>query len=180
MKVISRLFQSGEAPSRGSARIQGATEEAASMSIHQYVIYTQLGRMSVRQQHANRSIVHHAMIAASGSICATGHADFIVTDASGRVLRNTKAERIAEQDRFVDLVLNGIPKHPLVSVLLKSYSAAVNDPADEFIHLFEICDALKKHFGDEKKAKKQLGISDTSRKNLWGCLGKLANNEPVE
>jgi hypothetical protein len=60
--------------------------------------------------------------------------------------------------------------------LLKSYRAAVNDPADEFIHLFEIRDALKKHFGGEHNAKKQLGVSDTR----WTRLGKLANNEPVE
>jgi hypothetical protein len=135
----------------------------------------ELGRMRVHQQRANGSIVHHAMIAALGSIAIAGHADFIVTDASGRVLRDSKAERIAEQYRFVDLVLKGVPKHPLVSVLLKSYSSAVNDPANEFIHLFEIREALQKHFGDEQNAKKQLGISNTK----WGRLGILANTKPV-
>jgi hypothetical protein len=136
------------------------------------------GRMSIHQQRANGSPVYHAIIAASGSICATGrsgHADFIVTDASGRILRNSKAERIAEQDRFVDLILKGIPKHPLVSVLLKSYGDAVNDPDNELVHLFEIRDALAKHFGKDQTAQKRLQITEE-----WKRLGKLANDEPVE
>jgi hypothetical protein len=48
MKVIAHVFQSGEAPSRGPARIQEAAEEAVSMSIHQYETYTHT-RNSVRR-----------------------------------------------------------------------------------------------------------------------------------
>jgi len=42
MQAISRFFQSGEAPSRGPIGIRVATKQAASTSMHQYVIYTQL------------------------------------------------------------------------------------------------------------------------------------------
>src|SRR5207302_2774119 len=41
VNVITPLFQSGDAPSRGPRRIQGSTDQTASTFIHQYVIYTQ-------------------------------------------------------------------------------------------------------------------------------------------
>jgi hypothetical protein len=43
--VITPLFQSGDAPSRGPRSIQGSTEQTASIFIHQYVIYTQTQAM---------------------------------------------------------------------------------------------------------------------------------------
>jgi hypothetical protein len=55
--------------------------------------------------------------------------------------------------------------------LLASYSAAVNDPANELVHLYEIRDALKKHFGGESEAQKQLSITASE----WKRLGHLAN-----
>jgi hypothetical protein len=39
--VITPLFQSGDAPSRGPRRIQRSTEQTALIFIRQYVIYTQ-------------------------------------------------------------------------------------------------------------------------------------------
>ena len=143
-----------------------------------HLAYTPLDLESIRiYQHHSDGHTNTA-ITLKGSIVAisSGSAEFVLTDSTGRILRDSKAERITEQDRYIDLIVNGDEKHPLVSALWRSYGAAVNDPADEFIHLFEIRDALKKHFGDEQNAKKELGISDTK----WKRLGILANSEPVE
>src|SRR5262245_18724200 len=64
----------------------------------------------------------------------------------------------------------------LLRNLLQSYSRAVSDPSNELVHLYEIRDALSKHFGEEELARKALGIPNTE----WKRLGALANAEPLE
>lgn len=53
---------------------------------------------------------------------------------------------------------------------------SVRDPDDEFVHLYEIRDALQKKFGNRKKAFKELGITDKE----WKVIGDLADNQPLE
>jgi len=57
-------------------------------------------------------------------------------------------------------------------LLLNSYKSAMNDPNNEFVHLYEIRDALSKKFGGENKACKALNISGPQ----WSQLGNLTNN----
>lgn len=101
--------------------------------------------------------------------------DVVVRDVTGQVTRDTKAERIAEYTSFLDVVA-AKGHNPVLKLLLASYSAAVNDPANELVHLYEIRDALVRYFGDGSKAQKQLGITDAE----WKRLGRLANAEPFE
>jgi hypothetical protein len=108
-------------------------------------------------------------------VVATDTVDVIVADSTGKVIRDSKAEHIAEDTRFVDELAPKISRSPLLQSLLASYSAAVNDPADELTHLYEIRDALAKHYGSEAKACSQLGIS----KPDWKRLGDLANAKPI-
>jgi hypothetical protein len=63
-----------------------------------------------------------------------------------------------------------------MNTLLASYRTAVHDPANELVHLYEIRDALAKHFRSEPAARKQLGITEAN----WKRLGVLANREPLE
>jgi len=72
----------------------------------------------------------------------TGTIDITMTDASGRVIKDSRAERIAEHSRFIALITAAIEKHPLLKALLASYRAAVHNPTHELIHLYEIRDAL--------------------------------------
>jgi len=44
------------------------------------------------------------------------------------------------------------------------------------VHLYEIRDALKKHYGSETAARRQLNITKTQ----WQRLGEIANDRPVE
>ncbi|MGB0070786.1 MAG: hypothetical protein WBQ11_22405, partial [Isosphaeraceae bacterium] len=60
--------------------------------------------------------------------------------------------------------------------LLASFRQAVADPADRMTHLYEIRDALNRHFGGEKTARNQLGLTHKG----WSDLGRIANKEPIE
>ncbi len=63
----------------------------------------------------------------------------------------------------------------VANAILRSYSAAVNDPKNELVHLYEIRDALSQHFGGESAATTALQISSAQ----WSRLGQLSNNEPL-
>jgi hypothetical protein len=76
---------------------------------------------------------------------------------------------------FSDAVARLLPGDALLGKMLQSSHAAVEDPADELVHLYEIREALQRHFGGERKAKAALGLTDA----MWKPLGRLACDEPV-
>jgi len=166
-------------PTNVKLSIQKRLEDVfAARQLCTHLAHTSLDLESIRIYQEDSDGHTNVAITLKGSVVVfrVETCDIRLTDDDGKVLRDIKAERIAEQDSYIDFIVNSCEKHPLVHALLKSYSAAVNDPKNEFTHLYEIRDALKKHFGDEQNAKKQLGISGTK----WRRLGILANNEPVE
>ncbi len=103
-------------------------------------------------------------------------ADFVVQDSVGNVVRDTRAERIAEDTAVLDSLVPKIDQSDTLRSLIASYSRSVNDPSDELVHLYEIRDALSKHYGGEEKARATLGIT----KSEWRRIGALANVEPLE
>ena len=107
---------------------------------------------------------------------ATVRADMIALDSAGNVVQDTRAERIAADARFVDELAPKISRSPLLKVLVGSYSAAVEDPPDELTHLYEIREALARHYRDDHRAQKTLGITKAD----WKRLGQLANDEPLQ
>jgi hypothetical protein len=105
---------------------------------------------------------------------ALGYPDRVVLDAAGKVVSDTRRERLDQQSELTELIF----KHrgaPLVGQLTASYRAAIDDPDNEFVHLYEIRDALKKEFRGQAKACPALGISDSD----WEDLGTLANTKPL-
>jgi len=102
--------------------------------------------------------------------------DLLIKDESGNIVADTKQERIEQKNQFADLA-EKYGKDPLTIALLNSYKNAVSDPKNELIHLYEICDTLKTAFKSIKNACTKLGIS---RKQEWGRLGILANDEPLK
>jgi len=103
-----------------------------------------------------------------------GSGDFVVADSEGNVIRDTKQERINHRIRFSQLAALYI-SDPVANSLLRSYSAAVNDPLNELIHLYEIRDALSRHFNGELAAITAIGITSSQ----WSRVGQLANSEPL-
>ena len=125
------------------------------------------------------SLGHKNVFIEVGSAVITltsGSVDFIIQDSAGNVVRDSKAERIAEDTSLLNLLAPKLLLSTTLSNPVASYSKAVTDPADEFLHLYEIRDAISDYYGSEHAARQALGIS----KNQWQRLGHLANVEPLE
>ena len=98
-----------------------------------------------------------------------------IEGAHGSVVKNTKAERLSDEQAFRDQYLRHI-EDPLLNRLLASFRQAVNDPKDLMTHLYEIRDALRDRFGTIRGAKGALGLTDEE----WDELDDITNNRPVE
>lgn len=119
--------------------------------------------------------VHHILIAEAMTIVtALGTVDVIVTDASGRVMADSRAERISNRIALADLA-EAHRHDALLKALLKAYGSSIRDPNSELVHLYEIRDALSTRYGGDKQAKKALGITAAA----WSDLGRLCNHEPL-
>jgi hypothetical protein len=112
-------------------------------------------------------------------VCAVGmigQLDVIVSDGEGNIKHDSKAERIAENTSLLDLLAPKLQQSALLQSLVVSYSKAIDDPDDEFTHLYEVRDALSNHYGSDENARRDLGIS----KSDWSRFGVLTNVEPLE
>jgi hypothetical protein len=115
-------------------------------------------------------------VGVSEVVVMTEQPDIVARDASGTVIHDSKAMRIAMHDRDTEIILTALERHPDLQALVDSYLRAVADPADEFVHLYEVRDGLGKLLGGETGARTLLGIS----KAEWQQLGRLANAEPID
>jgi hypothetical protein len=104
-----------------------------------------------------------------------GQVDMIHTDAGGQMIRDTKTERRAVHRAELDDLSAKAEKSPILGHLLDSFTAALREPAVEFVRIYEIRDALSVLYGSEREAKRKLGISNSD----WSEFGRLANDAPV-
>jgi hypothetical protein len=102
-----------------------------------------------------------------------GRIDAVVT-SSGKVLRDDRRERIERRNALATRAARHVGD-AVLNAILRSYMAAVNDPKNELIHLYEIRDALSSHFEGERPATAALGVSG----GAWSTLGRLADGEPI-
>jgi hypothetical protein len=108
----------------------------------------------------------HSLLGEVGMLVSTG--DSVAAEFCRRA-------RIDAELAFGEAVGRLLPRDPVLRKLLDSYDAAVNDPDDELIHLYEVRDALSTHFKSSDKARKKLGIP----KKEWNRLGEMANTMPL-
>lgn len=133
-------------------------------------------RGPVVYQHVSGRKNATILVEAVAAVTFVGQLDIVHRDAAGNIVRDTKADRIAEHTAILDsLTPKATLSLPLQS-MLASFSRAVNDPENELVHLYEIRDALSKHYGSEQIAREALDIS----KAEWQRIGSLANVEPLE
>ena len=100
--------------------------------------------------------------------------DLQVMDKDGNIISDSKKDLIEKKNAFADL----ITKHSidnLLSSLIKSYDAAVHDPNNELVHLYEIREALSQRFCGESAARAVLNVPASQ----WSRLGQLSNNESL-
>lgn len=108
-------------------------------------------------------------------VFTSGTLDFRVTNAAGNVVTDTRAERVREKQMFAELMAEYRRRDATAEFIVGSYDAAVRDPGDELVHLFEIQETLGRRFGGERDACSALQISYSK----WKYLRKLANSEPL-
>jgi len=101
--------------------------------------------------------------------------DAIHIDGAGNVLADTREDRAARR-KVLSALACKYHDEPVFSSMHRSFRAAVDDRNHELVHLYEIRDALKKHFGTKKKACTAIGLPQKD----WSRLGKLCNDAPVE
>lgn len=104
-----------------------------------------------------------------------GRVDITVTDASGKVVRDTKQERIEKKRELAELVAKYSSGEKVLNSMLKSYETSTSDANNELVHLYEIRESLSAAFGGESKARAKLGVSRAN----WSRLGQLCNDEPL-
>ena len=104
-----------------------------------------------------------------------GRVDITVTDASGKVVRDTKQERIEKKRELAELVAKYSSGEKVLNSMLKSYETSTSDANNELVHLYEIRESLSAAFGGESKARAILGASRAN----WSRLGQLCNDEPL-
>lgn len=95
-----------------------------------------------------------------------------VSISAGRFFTEERQEK--ERDFLRRIQMHN--SDPLLKSLIESYRKAVDDPPNELIHLYEICDAIDKHLGGKKQALKKL---DPFTKKQWPRLGELACDLPL-
>ena len=66
-------------------------------------------------------------------------------------------------------------QNPTLSRMLTSYEEALNDPGKVLVRLFEVRDALEKHFGGDNETKDAIRISSSD----WSAFGRLTNGESL-
>ena len=104
-----------------------------------------------------------------------GDVDFQITDRNGKVIRDSKRDRIEKKMSLAELVSAHRPGDSLLTTMLKSYGSSVHDPNNELVHLYEIRESLATHFGGEATARTALAVNVSE----WSRLGQLCNNEPL-
>lgn len=126
------------------------------------------------REDGKRNIFIEVPSIAIGISC--GIPDIVMTDKEGNIISDTRQERIDKQKWFAEIADKYRDADSTLDHILKSYQKSVIDQEDEFVHLYEIRDALSAKFGGENNAKKKLEIAN----NEWKVIGELANHRPLK
>ena len=104
-----------------------------------------------------------------------GALDFQVLDPNGNIVVDTKQERIENSKQLAGL-FSSYSDDEIVRTMFGSFNAAMRDPNNELVHLYEIRDALHTRFGRDKAVKLRLGISNDEYRRF----GEICNDLPLK
>jgi hypothetical protein len=107
---------------------------------------------------------------------SAGRADIVATDLTGKVVRDTRAERIGDTNRCWSRLRRVPGAHRCCVAFSRATPGRFPILRMSSSTLYEIRDALSQHFGGEDLARTALRISKTE----WQRLAALANVEPLE
>jgi hypothetical protein len=100
--------------------------------------------------------------------------DLVSTDDEG-VVHDTRRDRIDTTRNLAELSARHAATDRTARKMLYSFDAAVRDPENELVYLYEVWEALQTKFRGEGKARKALGILRSARSRLT----HLADDEPL-
>lgn len=124
---------------------------------------------------ADGSKHHFLEVKSIVAISSVSSPNLVVRDSSGRVTFDSKQERIVIQKQLAQQ----IKKHDgdeVLEALLRSFYAALDDPNNELVHLYEVRETLKTKLGGDKKAKSILSITQRQ----YSRFGELCNELPLK
>lgn len=146
---------------------------AVQVSTHKKFSLGKPSRSDFREDGKRNIFIEVPFIAIGASL---GIPDIVMIDKEGNIISDSRQERIDKQKWFAEIVDKYRDVDSTLDHILKSYRNSVMDQEDEFVHLYEIRDALSVKFGGENNAKKKLEITN----NEWKVIGELANNKPLK
>lgn len=111
-------------------------------------------------------------VAAKASVSA----NFKIADKDGNVISDSRAERIERKFSLGALSAKYGESNTVAGKILQSYNNAMNNPDNCLVYLYEIREALAKHFSGGKNARNKLQVT----KVRWQEFGRLANDAPLK
>lgn len=136
----------------------------------------ELSKASVHRLHPDGR-KDGTMFAETGmSFVVSATLDSVVKDNEGNIISDSRRDRINKKKELSELAEEYSSNDSVAASLLKSNNAAVKDPENELVHLYEIRDALSKRFSGEVQARNTLNLNASD----WSRLGQLANSEPLK
>lgn len=135
----------------------------------------QLSKSSMHRLHPDGRREITVFVESAVSVSMAGSVDLVVKDKDGNVINDSRRDRIEKKKELASLVEKYRKQDEFVESMLAFYEAAIHDPKNELVHLFDIWEALVKRFDGEIEALAALGISKSKRKTL----GRLSNDEPL-
>jgi hypothetical protein len=111
-----------------------------------------------------------------GRMTIFGSADSVLTNAEGVVVLDTKADRVRQKKAVSELIGKQAASDSLLFSMLRSYCAAIGDQENEFVHLYEIREAMADRFGTPANA--CAAVQVTSRQ--WSRFGQICNDPQLK
>lgn len=129
---------------------------------------------SVHNETADGKRHVRVFLQSAAFIITSGEAHAIVTDASGRVIHDSRAEQIGEVLKFAPMIASR-KNDNLSEWILRRLQAAISDKNNELVYYYDILDAIMTKFGGIRGACSNLSIE----KKTWSRIGYLANKAPL-
>jgi hypothetical protein len=136
----------------------------------------ELSKPSMYRLHADGRKDVTVFLEGAHATATGGSVDFFIKDKDGKILTDTRKERVERKKHFANVVEKYRGTDKTLDAVVNSYAAAVTDPNNELVHLYEIREAVAEKFGGEAFARAALGVGKLS----WSRLRQLANNEPLK
>ena len=157
-KINSSIFEAK--PEMRTELHDALNDRFLGVQLHSYRPY-ELSRSTMTRLHPDGR-EDYFMEPETGSLTVSGStADFQVAGQNGNVIADSKRDRIDKKKNLAELIAAHRAKDTLLASLLESHAAAVRDPNNELVHLYEIRDALCTQFKGEHATLTALSFSGT-------------------